>query len=38
VAGVHEEHAVEAGELAALAVEASNALVDLMMLPIREVP
>jgi hypothetical protein len=38
VAGVEEEHAADAEELATLVVEASNTLVDLGMLPIREVP
>jgi hypothetical protein len=38
VTGVKDEHAVEAGELSALAVEASNAVVDLGMLPIQDVP
>jgi hypothetical protein len=38
VVGVQEERAAEAGELAALVVEASNALVDLGMLHIWEVP
>jgi hypothetical protein len=38
VVGVQEERAAEAGELAALVVEASNALVDLGTLHIWEVP
>jgi hypothetical protein len=37
VARVEEERAIEAGELAALVIEASNILVDLRMLPIWEV-
>jgi hypothetical protein len=35
---VEEERAVEAGELVVLVIEASNALMDLEMLPICEVP
>jgi NAD(P)-dependent dehydrogenase (short-subunit alcohol dehydrogenase family) len=38
VAGAKEEHAVESGNLAVLVVEASNTLMDLGMLPVREVP
>jgi hypothetical protein len=38
VARVEEERAAEAGELAALVVEASIALVDLWTLPIQELP
>jgi hypothetical protein len=38
MAGVEDEHVVEAGELPTLVVEASNVLVDLEMLPIRDVP
>jgi hypothetical protein len=38
VAGVEDEHAAKAGELSALVVEASNALIDLMMIPIQDVP
>jgi hypothetical protein len=38
VAEVEGEHAAEAGELSALVIEASNALVDLGMLHIWEVP
>jgi hypothetical protein len=35
---VEDEHATEAGEPSALVVEASNALVDLRMLPIQDIP
>jgi hypothetical protein len=38
VAEVENKHTTEAGKLSALAVEASNALVDLGMPPIRDVP
>jgi hypothetical protein len=38
VAGVEDEHAAKAGELSALVIEASNALIDLMMIPIQDVP
>jgi hypothetical protein len=38
VAGVEDERTAEAGELAVLVVATSNALVDLRMLPIQEVP
>jgi hypothetical protein len=38
MARVKDEHAAEAIELLALVVEASNALVDLRMLPIRDIP
>jgi hypothetical protein len=34
----HNKHAVEVGELLVLVVEASNALIDLGMLPIRDIP
>jgi hypothetical protein len=34
----HNKRAVEVGELSALVVEASNALVDLEMLPIQDIP
>jgi hypothetical protein len=35
--GVEDKRATEAGELSALVVETSNALVNLRMLPIRDV-
>jgi hypothetical protein len=38
VAGVEDEHTAKAGELSALVIEASNALIDLMMIPIQDVP
>jgi hypothetical protein len=38
VVGVGDEHAAEAGEPSTLVVEASNALVDLGMLPIQDIP
>jgi hypothetical protein len=33
-----DEHATEDGELSSLVMEASNALFDLRMLPIRDIP
>jgi hypothetical protein len=36
--GVEDERAVETGELSVLVIEASNTLVDLGMLPIRDIP
>jgi hypothetical protein len=38
VAGVEDERAAKARELSALVMEASNALVDLGMLPIKDIP
>jgi hypothetical protein len=38
VAGVQDEHDAKDGELLALVVEASNALVDLGILPIPDIP
>jgi hypothetical protein len=37
VAGIEDERAAKAGELSALVIEASNVLVDLGMLPIRDI-
>jgi hypothetical protein len=38
LAGVEDEHAVEAGELLTLVIEASNTVVDLRMLPMWDIP
>jgi hypothetical protein len=38
VAKVEDEHVADARELSSLVMEASNALVDLRMLPIWEIP
>jgi hypothetical protein len=38
MAGVEDERAAEAGDLSALVIEASNALVDLRMLPVWDIP
>jgi hypothetical protein len=38
VAGVEDERVVEAGELSTLVMEASNTVVGLRMLPIRDIP
>jgi hypothetical protein len=38
VAGVEDKHATKAGKLSTLVVGISNALVDLGMLPIRDIP
>jgi hypothetical protein len=38
MSGVEDECAIDAGKLLTLVVGISSALVDLMMLPIREIP
>jgi hypothetical protein len=38
MAAVEDERAIEARDLSVLVIEASNALVDLGMLPIRDIP
>jgi hypothetical protein len=38
IARVEDEHTTEAGEMSVLVIEGSNALVDLGMLPIRDIP
>jgi hypothetical protein len=38
VAGVKDERAIEAGKLSKLVVEISNSLVDLLTLPVRDIP
>jgi hypothetical protein len=38
VTGVEDEHTAKAGELSTLVMEALNALVDLRMLPIQDIP
>jgi hypothetical protein len=38
LAGVEDEHAIEAGELLTLVIEASNTVVDLRMLPMWDIP
>jgi hypothetical protein len=38
VAGVKDERAIKAGKLSKLVVEISNSLVDLLMLPVRDIP